>query len=118
MPDAGADGAEALDGVGGVDGDANQVENSRSAVEEVVGLAGAVHLDGEADEDDGEDHVEHAADKRWRLVHKGQVLLQLSKELLGDRLLAPEEREVIGKRREKDAEEEACSCGKSQVSIV
>lgn len=107
VPDLGADGAQALDGVGGVDGDDDEVEDHGGAVEEEVGLAGAPHLDDEAAKDGGQDNVEDARDEGRRLVHEAQVRFQLVKEPGGYGLPAPEEGEVVGEHRKEDTEEEA-----------
>lgn len=108
MPEARADGAQTLDNVGDVDGDADEVQDQRGAVEEEVGLAGAEELDEEAEEPHAHDDVEEAPDERGRLVDELEMRLKHVVVIGGDRLLGPQEGEVVRKRREEDAQEEAC----------
>lgn len=108
-PDFGADASESLDNVGNVDAKPDKVEDERCAVKEEVGLARTEELDEEANETDGDDNVENAADERGGLVHELQMRLEMVVKVVGHRGLCPEEREVIRKGREKDTQEEADS---------
>lgn len=108
MPEAGADGAQALDNVGDVDCHTDDVKDQRGAVEEEVCLAGAEELDEEAEEAHAHDDVEEAADERGRLVNELEVRLELIVVVEGDGLFGPEEGEIVREGREEDAQEEAC----------
>ena len=108
-PNIGADASESLDNVGNVDTETDEVEDQRSAVKEEVGLARAEELDEEADEADGDDNVENAADKCGGLVHELQMRLEMVEKVVGNGGLGPEKREVVGERREEDTQEEADS---------
>lgn len=94
-PDIGANGAETLDDVGNIDAKADDVEDEGGAIEQEVGLAGAEELDEEADEANGDDDVEYAADEGRRLVEKLEMGLEVVQEVIGDGSLRPEEREIV-----------------------
>lgn len=113
-PNIGADASESLDNIGNVDTETDEVEDQRSAVKEEVGLARAEELDEEADEADGDDNVENAADKCGGLVHELQMRLEMVEKVVGNGGLGPEKREVVGERREEDTQEEADSCDMCQ----
>lgn len=104
------DHAQALDDVGDIDADANDVEHERCTVEEDVCFRGLEELDKEAQEADGGDDVQQAGDERRRLVKKAQVGFQLVVVGIGYRIGSPEEREVVGKGGEENAEKEAHGC--------
>lgn len=106
LPHAICDGAQASNRVGGVDGEGDKVEDEAGAVEEEVGLAGAPHLDEDADKDDEEHDVQHAADERWRIMHELEVRLVLVEVGRRSGRLVPEQREVVGEHGKEDAEEE------------
>jgi hypothetical protein len=106
LPDAVGDGAQAAERVGSVDGEGDEVEDEGGAVEEEVGLAGAPHLDKDADEDGEEHDVQDTADERGRFVDELEVRLVLVQVGRSGGVLGPEEREVVGKHGEEDTEEE------------
>lgn len=106
-PDIGADGSEALDNVGDVDTDADEVQDQRGAIEEEVGLGGAEELDEEATEADSDDDVEETVDQRRGLVHELEMGFEVIEEVFRNGVAGPEEGEVVGERREEDAQEEA-----------
>lgn len=110
VPHAGADHAQAVNGVGDVHAGADGVQQQRGAVEEEVGLAGAEELEEEAEEAKGDHDAEHASDEGRRLVHKVEVGLQLVEIAGVGHLLGPEQRIVVRERGEEDAEEEADGC--------
>lgn len=107
LPQTGANGAQASDNVGDIDGNTNDVEDERGAVKEEVGLAGAEELDEETEEANADHNVEQAANQRRCGVHKLEMCLELVVELGSHGILAPEQRVVVGERGEEDAEEEA-----------
>lgn len=109
VPDAGAHEAQALDDVGDVDADADDVEHERRAVEQHVALGRLKQL-GEEAQKAGDDHdAQHARDQGRRLVYELQVRLELVEIGRRDGIGGPEEREVIREFGEEDAEEKADS---------
>ncbi len=118
VPDAGADEAQALDDVGDVDADADDVEHERRAVEQHVALGGLEQLDEEAAEAGADHDAQHARDEGRRLVHELEVRLQLVEVRGRDGVRGPEEREVIGELGEEDAEEEAHGCAEDMGYMV
>ena len=106
-PDIGADSSETLDDVGNVDTDTDEVEDQRSTIEEEVGLAGTEELDEEAEETNGDDNVEHAADQRRGLMYDLEMDFKLVEEGLRNWVAGPEQGKVVGEGSEEDAQEEA-----------
>lgn len=106
-PDIGADGSEALDDVGDVDTDADEIQDQRGAIEEEVGLGRTEELDEEATEADSDDDVEETVDQRRGLVHELEMGFEVIEEVFRNGVAGPEEGEVVGERREEDAQEEA-----------
>lgn len=106
VPVVGADHAQALDDVGDVDADADEVHEQGGAVEEHVGLGGAEELREEAEEPQPHHDVEHAADQRRRPVQELEVRLQLVQVRGLDGVARPQQRVVVREHGEEDAEEE------------
>ena len=104
------DDPHALDDVGEVDDDAAHVEHKAGAVEEHVGLGGPVELDEEAEQARADDGVQDARDHgRWR-VQEAQVPLQHDVGVGRARRRVPQDRVVVGKEGEEDAEGETGRC--------
>lgn len=105
-PVAGGDEAQALDDVGEVDDDADDVEDERGAVKEQVRLAGLEELGEEAEEADRDGDVQDARDDGRRGVQELEVRLQLQEVGGLDGRGRPEQGVVVGEGGEEHAEEE------------
>lgn len=102
-----ADEAEPFDDVGDVDGDAAHVQDEGRAVEEHVGLRGAVQLRDQAGQAEEDDDVEDARDQGRGGVEEAQVGFEQVVVRGRGGLGGPEEGVVVGEEGEDDAEEEA-----------